>query len=143
MEKKRSKGILAFGWFELLIGAILLFIALKCYIYLPKLAQADSNLGYAMTSIEYFFSFWIGIFFIFSGLLILFLKPLGRWLHLIWGFCFMLFGLIKVYIVVYMYLHYSNTKLSKEFILGILLIILGSITRFFFSRPKVKEQFKY
>lgn len=151
MENRRSKGIMILGWSEVIFGAALLLIAIICYASFPRLAQADAQLGYAISMGIYQSSFWGGIYIPIAGLLVLNLKPLGRWMNIL-GAGYIIFRGLRVVIIFSIIRHSFSSSKPAEVVIAnglflvitaLLPIVICAILLIFLTRPKVRVQFSH
>jgi len=134
MEKKRSKGVTVFAWFELILGIWIIFQ----FSGLTSLYMSNGN---SMEQLAYCITHHgeqpiFGTILIVAGILTLQLRPTGRILSILG------FPLIFVF-EVWKKIAYYREDFSSAFLGGIAIgFIIVSIPVYFFTRPKVKEQFK-
>ena len=135
MEKKRSRGVTIFAWIELLSGITALFnFALLIVLYIVGQYPWE-RICYGISN-NFIEEFVFGLFFLSTGILTLKLKPRGRILSM------SVYPSLYVYSV-WMSFVYHQLDFSFASILGLLIGLgLCYLPIYFFTRPKVKEQFQ-
>lgn len=134
MDKKRSKGVTAFAWFELILGVIgILNFSILIILYVAgKYPMERVAYGISNNIEELIF----GTLLIIAGILTLKLRPKGRTLSIL---VFPIIAIFDIWInIVYRCKDFSLADLG-----GIVIgLFIASLPFYFFTRPKIKEQFK-
>ena len=144
MEKKRSKGVMVFGWILILmvINVPLCLRQLFSEGYFNEVFNRVLSSGLMLTVLQYkLMLLWrvvVAILQVVAGILILRLNELGRKI-ILWISCIVLFGVIPFFIVLIVINKYSLLRIMMEMILPVL---INGVIIYFFTRPKVKEQFR-
>ncbi len=127
MEKKRSVGVTVVGVLFIIFPVSNIFLA--------------GILGYYYTPLQYLFRGFFVLYPVITGIGILLLKEWARKLAII-------FAILTTILAIFVCLAKSFInpeiffKNVYDLIANISMIIIGSLLLYFFTRPKVKEQFK-
>jgi len=155
MEKKRSVGIAAVGIIEILIGILGVLGCIYAWQVVNDLHAIGDTGGSsegmsAKVGLLFIAPFIIGslsgVLFLFLGMLVLTLKPIARMVHII------LSPIISILFILFLLGNYVLLEMNgtiKSFFAPTVLIMIGGIITiismvgmiYFFTRPKVKEQF--
>ena len=147
MKKKRSVGVMIFGWLEVFIGTVggvfflfslnLLFSSLYYFdTYIPGVNTVGIDFNvFDLGSLYCFLALpYVVIFFL--GIGILLLKPLARKISVFLPLFILIDGCFFIY-----FFSDKAKKLATFLILFVPLFILSLSAMYFFTRPRIKEQF--
>jgi hypothetical protein len=140
VEKEKLLSSKIVGWIEIIISIILLVYSVVLTI-LRLLAKRGSSdyLLFGLGGFVLIFS----IFMLITGIFTLKLNPKGRILNFMLAGILILHGLPAINIIFMPNVRIEQSaKYFPTMILGILFVIIGLLLIFFFTRHKVKEQFK-
>ncbi len=146
MEKKRSGGITALGSIIILYGLFLFFASLGDY-WLDNFSTSSISINKLLNILPpaiwaYKLAFLSGAISILAGIGLMRIKP--------WGRMFTLYALVPLLVIVITYydlpmaIRFSQQRPYSQlpFLPHIMRISFGILLLFYFTRPKVKEQFK-
>ncbi|MFC1709354.1 hypothetical protein ACFL2J_04785 [Candidatus Omnitrophota bacterium] len=140
MEKKRSVGVTVFGWFNILIGAVGSTAFIYCLATMGHMIAISPTIGDKSFSM----GMWIGKFLLaitfpftlvfISGIGTLKLKPFGRIISIISDPIILILAAAA-----FSFIPFDEWIMASYFAT---FLVTSFLKIYFFTRPKVKEQFK-